>query len=242
MVYARVPRIDFVTDVEWQERQSLLKVGFGTGIRNRRATYEIQFGTIDRATHRNTSWEAAAFEVPAQRFVDLSDARYGVALLADCKHGYTVHEGTLWLSLLKGAIDPDPDADRGAHHFTYSLLPHAVGLEEVRRAAYSLTRPLLWRREGAHPGALPSRFSLASTPDPSVLVETLKWAEDEEALIARLYESDGGDTTTRFDLGVAAESIDEVDLLERNPRPVQGDLKVRAREVKTLRIRPRPGS
>jgi alpha-mannosidase len=242
MVYARVPRIDFVTDVEWQERQALLKVGFGTGIRNRRATYEIQFGTIDRPTHRNTSWEAAAFEVPAQRFVDLSDAHYGVALLADCKHGYTVHEGTLWLSLLKGAIDPDPDADRGAHHFTYSLLPHAVGLEEVRRAAYSLTRPLLWRREAAHPGALPSRFSLASTPDPSVLVETLKWAEDEEALIARLYESDGGATTTRLDLGVPAESIDEVDLLERNPRPLQGDLKVRAREVKTLRIRPRPGS
>jgi len=89
---------------------------------------------------------------------------------------------------------------------------------------------------------LPSRFSLASTPDPSVLVETLKWAEDEEALIARLYESDGGATTTRLDLGVAAESIDEVDLLERNPRPVLGDLKVRAREVKTLRIRPRPGS
>ena len=128
-VYARSPRIDFVTDVEWQERQSLLKVAFPTGIRNRRATYEIQFGTIDRPTHQNTSWEEAAFEVPAQRWADLSDAHHGVALLADCKHGYSVRDDTLWLSLLKGAIDPDPDADRGPHHFTYSLLPHAAGLD-----------------------------------------------------------------------------------------------------------------
>src|SRR5262249_50383296 len=134
-VYARVPRIDFVTEVDWQERQSLLRVAFPTRIRKRRATYEIQFGTIDRPTHRNTSWEEAAFEVPAQRWVDVSDAHSGVALLADCKHGYSAQEDTLWLSLLKGAIDPDPNADRGAHHFTYSLLPHGPGLDQVRRAA-----------------------------------------------------------------------------------------------------------
>ena len=115
-LYARSPRIDFVTDVDWHERQSLLKVAVPTGIRNRRATYEIQFGTIDRPTHRNTSWEEAAFEVPAQRWADLSDAHYGVALLADCKHGYRVREDTLWLSLLKGAIDPDPDASNHSRY------------------------------------------------------------------------------------------------------------------------------
>ncbi|HEV7666506.1 MAG TPA: glycoside hydrolase family 38 C-terminal domain-containing protein, partial [Chloroflexota bacterium] len=165
-VYARSPRIDFITDVDWQERQALLRVAFATAIRNRRATYEIQFGTIDRPTHRNTSWEEAAFEVPAQRWVDLSDATSGVALLADCKHGYSAQADTLWLSLLKGAVDPDPEADRGEHHFTYSLLPHAAGLEEVRRAAYGLTRPLLWRREPPHTGRLPTSYSLASTDTP----------------------------------------------------------------------------
>jgi alpha-mannosidase len=235
-VYARVPRIDFVTSVDWQERQSLLKVGFETGLRNRRATYEIQFGTIDRPTHRNTSWEAAAFEVPAQRFVDLSDASYGVALLADCKHGFNAHEDTVWLSLLKGAIDPDPEADRGEHTFTYSLLPHAAGLDEVRRAAYSLSRPLLWRREGAHAGSLPSRFSIASVSEPNVLVETVKCAEDEEALIVRLYEAAGGSRHARLESGLSVSSMDQVDLLERNPRPTGPELSLRAREVKTLRI------
>src|SRR5207248_128181 len=242
-VYARSPRIDFVTDVDWHERQSLLKVAFPTSIRNRRATYEIQFGTIDRPTHRNTSWEEAAFEVPAQRWADLSDSHYGLAVLADCKHGYSVHESTLWLSLLKGAIDPDPDADRGQHHFTYSLLPHPTGLDQVRRAAYSLTRPLIWRREGAHAGGLPTQFSLANVAGGGVVVETAKWAEDEDALIVRLYEAEGGSHDVSLDLGVRAGSVDQVDLLKRNPRGLalaqdgSVPLDFRAREIKTMRVR-----
>lgn len=238
-VYARVPRIDFVTSVDWQERQALLKVAFPTRVRNRRATYEIQFGTIDRPTHRNTSWEEAAFEVPAQRFVDLSDARGGVALLADLKHGYSVREDTLWLSLLKGAIDPDPEADRGQHQFTYALLPHVAGLEDVRRAAYALTRPVVWRHEPAHAGRLPGSFSLASATDPAVLVETAKFAEDEDALILRLYEADGGTCSTALQLGFAASAVDEVDLLERHPRPLDATFEVPAHGIKTIRATPR---
>ena len=245
--YARMPRLDFVTSVQWQERQSLLRVAFPTGIRNRRATYEIQFGTIDRPTHRNTSWEEAAFEVPAQRWADLSDAQYGVALLADCKHGYSVQRDTLWLSLLKGAIDPDPNADRGEHHFTYSLLPHAAGLDEVRQAAYSLTRPLFAHREPAHAGRLPARFSLASADQSrgALLVETAKWAEDEDALILRVYEAEGGACTASLHFGVPPGTVDQVDLLERNPRPLAVNaggsmpLDLRAHEVKTLLVRAR---
>jgi alpha-mannosidase len=241
-VYARSPRIDFRTHVEWQERQSLLKVACPTTIRSRRATYEIQFGAIERPTHRNTSWEEAAFEVPAQRWADLSDANYGVALLADCKHGYVVRDGTLWLSLLKGAIVPDPDADRGSHDFTYSLLPHSAGLEGVRRAAYGLTRPLLWRREPAHAGKLPLEFSIAQASESGVLVETVKWAEDEDAMIVRLYEAEGGAGTATVRFGAPPSAVDEVDLLERHPRTVvvaedgSVPLTFRAREVKTLRI------
>ncbi len=248
-VYARSPRIDLQTHVDWQERQSLLKVAFPTSVRSRRATYEIQFGSIERPTHHNTSWDEAAFEVPAQRWADLSDANYGVALLADCKHGFSVYGATLWLSLLKGAIDPDPEADRGEHVFTYSLLPHAMdglGLEGVRRAAYDLTRPLIGRRETAHPGSLPTTLSVASVDGQAALVETIKWAEEGEALILRLYEPAGGAGQAALRLGVGARAVHEVDLLERNPRDVPSAvdddgrvaLTWRAHEVKTLRIIP----
>jgi alpha-mannosidase len=140
--------------------------------------------------------------------------------------------------LLKSAIDPDPEADRGQHHFTYSLLPHAAGLDPVRRAAYALTRPLLWQREPAHAGRLPAQLSLAHSACASVVLETAKWAEDEDALVLRLYESDGGRTACQLEVGVAAASVDEVDLLERHPRPIAAGapLTFRAREVKTVRV------
>jgi alpha-mannosidase len=219
-----------------------LKVAFPTTVRSRRATYEIQFGTIERPTHRNTSWEEAAFEVPAQRWADLADAHSGVAVIADCKHGYIVRDHTLWLTLLKGAIDPDPNADRGSHEFTYCLLPHGVGLDAVRRAAYGLTRPLIWRRESAHAGSLPRVFSAAAVDRPGVLVETVKWAEDEDAMIVRVYEADGGAGSATLRLGARPRIVDEVDLLERHPRNLNlaadgsVPLTLRAREVKTLRV------
>jgi alpha-mannosidase len=90
---------------------------------------------------------------------------------------------------------------------------------------------------------LPTRFSLASLADAGVLVETAKWAEDEDALILRFYEADGGATSVTVELGLAVEAVDQVDLLERNPRGLRATpsgsvrLDFRAREVKTVRVR-----
>ena len=84
MASADLARIDFVTRVDWQERQVLLKVAFPLEVRAERATYEIQFGAVERPTHRNTSWDSEKFEVCAHRWADLSEAGYGVSLLNDC--------------------------------------------------------------------------------------------------------------------------------------------------------------
>ena len=67
---------------------------------------------------------------------------------------------------------------------------------------------------------LPAQFSLASVADPNVIVETAKWAEDEDGLIVRLYEAAGGSTTVAHDQGVAADGVSEIKtLLVRWPEP-----------------------
>jgi alpha-mannosidase len=66
-------RIDFETEVDWHETHLLLKAAFPVDIRAARADFDIQWGQIDRPTHRNTSWDAAQFEVPAQKWADLSE-------------------------------------------------------------------------------------------------------------------------------------------------------------------------
>ncbi len=221
-VYADLPRVDFETEVDWHERHTLLKVAFPVTVLSPRATYEIQFGHIERATHRNTSWDYARFEVPAQRWADLSEGDYGVSLLNDCKYGYDVRDNVMRLSLLKSATSPDPEADQGEHRFTYSLYPHSGDWRAGTRAqAADLNLPLTALLEAGHGGNLPATWSLVASDSPNLVVETVKKAEDDEDLVVRLYEAEGhrGRVALSFGLPVAAAS--ECNLIEEGAEPVE---------------------
>jgi alpha-mannosidase len=129
--------LTFETVVDWTERQRLLKVGFPLAVNGRRATYDMAYGNIERPTHRNTSHDAARFEVPAHWWMDMSEGAYGVALLNDCKYGHEANGHWMRLTLLKGSIHPDPVADLETHHFTYVLYPHMGDWRTGRRDAGS---------------------------------------------------------------------------------------------------------
>jgi alpha-mannosidase len=246
IIYRDSPRIDFATTINWREHQILLKAAFPVAVRANNATYEVQFGTAERPTHRNTSWDRARFEVCAQRWADLSEGDYGVALLNDGKYGYDIHGNVMRLTLLKSGIMPDPDADQGQHRFTYSLLPHPgdwrVG--EVLAHAAALDSPLQVRETPAAPGgAAQDRFTLVTCDRPGLVIDTIKPANDGGGLILRLYEGHGtrGPATLRFAHDVA-EAI-ECNLLEEAIGPIDRldarrvALVVQPYELKTVRVR-----
>ena len=147
-------RIDFDTWVDWHEHHILLKVAFPVNVMSPMATFDVQWGNVQRPTHRNTSWDWARFETCAHKWADLSEGNYGVALLNDCKYGYDIHDNVMRLTLLKSATYPDPEADQGEHLMTYSLLPHGrLARRSVLAEAYDLNDPLILRRvTGAMPG------------------------------------------------------------------------------------------
>lgn len=203
ILYAHSRRIDFDTRVDWQEEHLLLKVAFPVDICADRARYDIQFGSIARDTHENTSWDAARFEVCAHKWADLCEPTYGAALLNDGRYGYDVHDGVLRLSLLRAPTDPDPRADRGEHHFTYALLPHTGDWRTggVIPQGYDLNAPAPALAVPARPdGALPPVYSGFSVDQPNVILETVKQAEDGRGLILRLYEAWGARTRVRLTL------------------------------------------
>jgi alpha-mannosidase len=215
-LYEHSRRIDFVTSVDWQERQTLLKVAFPVAVHATYATAEIQFGTIARPTHRNTSWDQARFETVGHRWIDLSEAGYGVAILNDCKYGYDVHANVMRLTLLKGAIAPDPLADVGGHTFTYSLLPHDGDWSrgQVQRQAYELNYPLLYALKTSVGGTQMSSLSLVSCDQEHVVIETVKHAESEPALIFRIYECANRRGPFKLHWSFPALSVWETNLLE----------------------------
>ncbi|MDK2907476.1 MAG: alpha-mannosidase [Petrotoga sp.] len=194
IVYNHTRRIDFDTHVDWKERQVLLKTAFPVNIRSTKATYNIQFGNIERSTTNNTSWDIAKFEVPAQKWADLSETNYGVSLLNDCKHGYDIKENVMRLTLLRSPIEPDETADRTEHIFIYSLLPHAGTWRDSRviQESYKLNYPVIVKKlEKNEEGSLPDNFSFIKVHDPDVVIETIKKAEDDDSVLVRLFEGKG---------------------------------------------------
>ena len=129
--YEGTTKIDFETVVDWHQTHQMVKAAFPVEVNADKATYEIQFGKIERPTHKNTSWDAAKFEVCAHKYCDLSEYGYGVSLMNDCKYGHSIHDGVMSLTMLKCGTFPDPDADKCEHEFTYSLFPHAGDYREA---------------------------------------------------------------------------------------------------------------
>ncbi|MBL8087259.1 MAG: alpha-mannosidase [Chthonomonas sp.] len=201
------PGIRFDTWVDWHEDHKMLKVAFPMNVNTQRATFEIQFGHVERPTHSNTSWDLAKFEVCAQKWADLSEGGYGVALLNNGKYGHDVQGNTLRLSLLRSPKAPDPDCDMGEHFFSYVLLPHydQVIHSQVVASSYAFNaEPRVVELEpgsGAD-GEVPPFVHVFSR---SIVVESVKKAEDSDLIVVRLYECHNSRGTTEMSLATGVK-------------------------------------
>ncbi|XP_007525848.2 alpha-mannosidase 2C1 isoform X1 [Erinaceus europaeus] len=212
------PYVRFHTEVHWHESHKFLKVEFPAHVRSSQATYEVQFGHLQRPTHKNTSWDWARYEVWAHRWMDLSEHGFGLALLNDCKYGASVHGSVLSLSLLRAPKAPDATADMGRHEFTYALMPHKGSFQDagVIQAAYNLNFPLLaLPAPGRAPATAWSAFSVSTS---AVVLETVKQAEScpqGRTLVLRLYEAHGSHVDCWLRTSLLVQEAVLCDLLER---------------------------
>ncbi|MCA9932553.1 MAG: alpha-mannosidase [Anaerolineales bacterium] len=248
------PQLDFETTIHWQERHILLKTAFPVDVLSPTATHEIQWGSVQRPTHRNTSWDWARFETAAQKWVDLSEGGYGVALLNDCKYGHDIHDNVMRLTLLRAPTNPDPEADQGEQRFAYSLFPHAnapgssLKPSDVARRAYPFNDPL---RAVTVPGAAaeavakqarPFTPPLLRVPD-NLVIETVKQAEDGRGLIARLYECNRQRGAATLQTSFPLQAVYRCNLLEEDQEMLavtenEVVVAIRPFQILTLRLVP----
>jgi alpha-mannosidase len=232
-LYAGLARVDVVNDIDWHETHVLLKAAFPLAAASDHATYEIPYGSIERPTTRNNSWEAAKFEVPALRWADLGDSAHGFSLINDSKYGYDAKDNVLRISLLRSPTWPDPDADRGHHHFSYSLYPHAGDWKQALtvRRGYEFNSPLNALQVNAHSGAWPAEQSFVSLDRDNVVLTAVKKTEDGDALLFRFYEWAGKNSEVRLTLPPGAKSATLTNLMEQpegSPLVLSPDGKVTA--------------
>ena len=212
-----IERIDFDTDVDWQEKGQLFKVRFPLDVMCDNARYDVQFGSVLRSTHDNTSWDSARFESVAHKWVDMSEGGYGVALLNNGKYGFGTEDNTLTMTVVKCGSFPYDGASDVVPSFTYSLLPHADSYTNgVVSAAYVLNIPFNVAQGGN--GQLPCEFSLVSASDNGVVCETVKQAECGKGTVVRVYEANGARHNATITFGVP---VDKAFLCDLNEKEIQ---------------------
>ncbi|MBU3865858.1 alpha-mannosidase [Streptomyces sp. 4503] len=234
------------TDIDWQERDTVLKAAWPLDVHAEHESAEIQFGHARRPTHENTSWDAARFELWAHRWVHVGERRWGAALLTDSTYGHDIRRDTradggttttVRLSLLRSPHSPDPQADRGRHSFSYALVAGA-GIEEAIAGGYALNLPL-------RPAPV-SAAALVSVEPGDVVVESVKLADDRGGdVVVRLYEACGGAVrAARLTAGFELAAAYDCDLLEQPGAQVAVSedgavaLTFRPFQIRTLRLRP----
>lgn len=236
--------VQFDTFADWQETEKTLKAAFDLNIRALRATYEIAHGSIERPTHRNTSYDQAKFENCAHKWVDLSEGDYGVSLLNDCKYGHDIENSLLRITLLRSPNCPDRTADKGTHEFSYRLYPHAGTWQQAETVAKAnlFNTPLRCVELHNNPNkSLPSEYSFIQLDRKNIVLDAVKAAEDGNGIILRVYEAHGTRGKAEMKLGFHFKAVTECNLCEENEQELGKTasgfcFRFAPNEVKTFRI------
>ncbi|XP_042238112.1 alpha-mannosidase 2C1-like [Homarus americanus] len=210
---ATSPYLTCASSVTWGEDRKFLKVLFDANIHARRASFDVQFGHLERATHMNTSWDTARYEVCGHKWADISEPDWGVAVLNDSKYGWMARGHQLTLSLLRSPKAPDDTADMKDHAFKYAIMPHTGTLQEaeVVRRAYEFNNPLSLLQVPIDK----SEWSAVSMNGSGAVLHTIKPAEDGSGdLVLRLYECNAAKTTVTLTLSWDVSSVKVCDGLE----------------------------
>ena len=234
-------QIDFKTQIDWHEREKVLKAHFPVSVRSLYSTSEIAHGSIDRPTHYNTSYDIARFETCMHKWVDLSESGYGVSVLNDCKYGCSVHENDIGITLMRAPICPDPTGDIGYNEFTYSLVPHAGTWQEagISELSYALNNPPAVVYSSADTD---SDKPFIDIKRDGIVLDAFKKAQNADGYILRVFEAYSSRGKCSIEFSDSIESVIECNLMEKNIETVSHSDKsfvfnIKPNEVKTFRIK-----
>jgi len=221
-VKADCEQIDFEMEIDWHDHEKLLRVVFPSRIDHGEAYYDQPYGYVKR--------EGTSIESPAQKWIDCSNQDFGISLLNNGKYGFTINDGVLTMSVVRGAREMDPRMDEGKHSFKYAIIAHSLGWREtdIPLKAWQFNQPLIAKQENRHRGNLsawkyseqsfPPEKSFYSIDSDHVIISSLKVkqdAYDPYAIVLRIVETEGKDEEVVVKLPHEPREVVECDHLER---------------------------
>jgi alpha-mannosidase len=217
MVFYRVlKRIDFRTDVQWQEIAEptcdapMLRVSFTPELKKPSVvTWDIPFGNVRRV--------ADGTEYPAQKWIDVSDEDFGFSVVNDCRYGFSAQGNTLTMTCVRTSCAPDPRPDKRHHEFSYALYPHSGDWRSARtpEVAASFNSPLTPVLLTVNPsGSLATERGWLEIDGNGVLMTCLKPGPEPGTVVFRLLEHNGTEHDCSVRLHFPVKSLHEVSPVE----------------------------
>lgn len=226
------PYIMVENEVDWHETHKMLRIDAYPKNFSEKVLCDIQFGNIERSTKTDNKIDYAQFEVPAHKWVDVYDGKYGVAILNDCKYGHRVKDGLISLNCLRSPVYPDKTADRGEHTFTYAIYPHSEKPmeSELVKIGYELNNPL---RIVSKCTDIKPIFNCDNS---NIIIETV-FVNDKGNIAVRMYETAGAKTVARVNTNINFNSVKQTNMIFENAVDVDLDaVTFRPFEIKTLEV------
>lgn len=256
IVYADLPRIEFITKIDNKYPNIRLRIKFDSGIERKVCFRETQFGVIPEPTEyfiRGKGEEPSGIPNFLSWF-DISDGARGVTFMnrglpaaeqVDTATYITLFRGVYGLSAdgMAGPLVPTPHAlELGSYTFEYAVQPHEGDWRQAeiyKQASEFNRRPIAIQ---ANPGGeLPAEYSFLKLSPHNLILSALKKAEDSEAVILRFFETVGEGTKAELELFRDIKRLTVVDLLEREEGelPFEGNrfsLEIKPFEIVSLKL------
>jgi alpha-mannosidase len=223
IVRAGDPKVEIKLNVFWRERGNNekgvpnLRITFPSAVEDMSSTFETPYGSVGRELFNGE-------EVPTLTWVDIAGkvkkgGKTGFTLVNDCKNGHSITDDTLRVTLLRASYEPDPLPDQADHEIRVAVIPHDNDWTpgDSIRAGRGFGQPVQVIGTGVHSGDLTASGSWMEIETANVVLGSLKKAENSDALILRLFETDGKNVTAKVKLpGLSFSNAQEVDVLERS--------------------------
>lgn len=179
------------------------------------ARYQVPFGVVTRPTDGS--------EGPVQAWADISAGdKGGVAVVVDCKHGFSCENSTLRMSLIRGCYSPDPLPNPGFQSAEYEIVPHLGSWQTARlsdRAQELVTDlPSIPVPPDAE-GTRPLESSFANFSNPNMVATGLKMAEDGSGYVFRFFDSIGTRERGELSLNQPVSNAFWVNFIEDHQHP-----------------------
>lgn len=171
--------------IDCHQKNKMMRVEFPVTVISDACSFNVPFGHIKRATTENNSVEKAQYEVSGQKFVDISDGKYGISIINDCKYGYRCKGSVIDIDLIRSPLrGPGTNVDQGKHTLKLAVYTHGGKLSSYTyKYAYHVNNELVAVNGIGNTDV----FTPFECDNENIILESIKISDDNAGAVLRLY-------------------------------------------------------